>query len=183
MAQAPGELKSPPPPLCFYQRVVCIKQGVQCNMCLGEGHPSSCTTPAETNHMAGSEREPIGHSMSTSDTRWHKDSTEPALATSRVSQIKLDARRPQDSATSHGDISNIVITSMLLLVAFGVQFSRPWRLQRSQYVKYPQWQMTAMPCKVASDQLIGVSLMKLPAGLDDERVDAFLILFSATREI
>ena len=48
-------------------------------------HPSSCTTPAETNHMGNSAGEPIGHSVCTSDTWRHRDSMEPELATSYVS--------------------------------------------------------------------------------------------------
>ena len=48
---------------------------MHCNICLGDGcHPSSCTTPAETNHMVGSAREPVGHSMVASDAWRYKDS-------------------------------------------------------------------------------------------------------------
>ena len=51
------------------RRDVCGSNGVHCKFCLGDGfHPSSCSAPAETNHMAGSAREPTGHSMCISDT-------------------------------------------------------------------------------------------------------------------
>ena len=59
--------------LCW--RDVCGMHDVHCNICLGDGfHPPSCSTPAETNHMEGSEREHIGHSMCTSDAWRHRDS-------------------------------------------------------------------------------------------------------------
>ena len=88
---------------------VCGRHSVQCNIFLGDGlHPSSCAAPAETYHTAGSAREPVGHSMCTNDTSRHRDSVEPDLATSCVSQIRLDARRPLDSTTSHGDTFQIL---------------------------------------------------------------------------
>ena len=50
----PGETAEAP---SSSRREVCGRPGVHCNLCLGGGfHPSSCTTPAETNHMAGSAR-------------------------------------------------------------------------------------------------------------------------------
>ena len=80
----------------------CRKHDVLCNICLDDGfYPFSCTTPAETDHMAGSPREPTRHSMCTSD-----------------------ARRPLDSTTSHRDTFHILITIIFLLVAFGAPRSQ-----------------------------------------------------------
>ena len=42
--------------------------------------------------------------------------------------------------------------------------------------------MPAMPCAVGAAHLIGIAMKKLPAGLDDERVDAFLILAGVRAE-
>ena len=93
---------------------MCGKHGVHCNTSLGDGfHPSGCTTPAETPHMAGSAREPFGHSMCTSDAWRRRDSMDPELATSCVFD---------NEPWRH--ISNIVITSMFLLVAFGAPRSQ-----------------------------------------------------------
>ena len=56
---------------------MCGKHGVTCNICLGdEFRPSRCTTPSETNHMAGSAWGPAGHSTCTSDAWRHRDSVE-----------------------------------------------------------------------------------------------------------
>ena len=76
--------------------------GVLCHVCLGDGyHTSSCTTPARTNHMAGSAREPERQSICTSDTWKHRDSTEPELATSCLPPLRLggahDAHDPLPS--------------------------------------------------------------------------------------
>ena len=73
-----------------------FRSGNDCNQ-------SRCTTPGGTDRMTGSTREPTRHSMCTSDARRHRDSIECELATSCVSQIKLDARRSLDSTTNHGD--------------------------------------------------------------------------------
>ena len=40
-----------------------------------------------------------------------------------------------------------------------------------------------MPCMVGRHHLTGLAMMKLNAGLDDECVDALLILFAANVEI
>ena len=92
-------------------------------------HQSRCTTPTETNHMAGSAREPVGHSMSTVDLWRHRDSME------HCSGDFLSWSDQFGSTTATGfdneplkHIPNIVITIMFLLVAFGVPRSRRWRL-------------------------------------------------------
>ena len=86
------------------KRCVDVSGGANSDFRFGNGcNLSRCTTPAETNHMAGSAREPVGHSMCTSNTWMHRDSMDPALATSCVCKIRWDARRPLDSTTSHGD--------------------------------------------------------------------------------
>ena len=77
--------------------------GVLCHVCLGDGyHTSSCTTPARTNHMAGSAREPERQSICTSDTWRHRDSTEPELATSCLPPLRLGgAHDAHDPLPSH----------------------------------------------------------------------------------
>ena len=74
-------------------------------------------------HMAGSAREPVGHSMCTVDSWRHRDGD------------FLSWSQQFGSTTATGfdneplkHISNIVITIMFLLVAFGVPRSRRWRL-------------------------------------------------------
>ena len=44
-------------------------------------------------------------------------------------------------------------------------------------------QVAAMPGMVGVAHLTGIAMMTLPAGLDDECVDALLILFTAKLEI
>ena len=73
---------------------------------------------------------------------------------------------------------------MFLLVAFGVPRSLSLASAvRRQYSRYPQWQVAAMPCMVGRVHSTGVAMMKFPAGLDDECVDALLILFAAKMEM
>ena len=101
-----------------------------------------------------------------------------------VSQIMLDAQRPLDSTTSHGDtFQNIVITSIFLLIAFGVP-----RSQALASAVKPKREVSSVAS--GSNALHGWPCPfdwycddKIPAGLDDECVDALLILFAAKMEI
>ena len=79
--------------------------------------------------FAGSAREPKGHSMCTVDLWRHRDSME------HCSGDFLSWSEQFGSTTAPGfdneplkHISNVVITIMFLLVAFGVPRSRRWRL-------------------------------------------------------
>ena len=85
---------------------------------------------------------------------------EPELATSCVSQIKLEAQRPLrqrpfETHCKHCDHQHVSSGCVSL----------------------------ALPCMVGCAKLTGISMMKLSVGLDDECVDALLILFAANMQI
>ena len=78
----------------------------------------------------------------------------------------------------------MVITSMFLLVAFSASRSQALASAVKPIREvHPQSQVAAMSCTVGRAHSTGISMMKFPAGLDDECVDALLILFASKMEI
>ena len=79
-------------------------------------------------------------------------------------------------------VSNIVSTSVFLLVAFGAPRSQApgvCREANTRGILSGKWQQ----CFAWRACSTGVAMMKFPAGLDDECADALLILFAAIMEI
>ena len=97
--------------------------------------------------------------------------------------IHQDRRRMKSEHTTRTKGPRVCRPCMFLLFAFGVPRSRPMRLHRSQYARYPQSKVATMPRMAGSAHMTGIEMMKLPAGLDDECVDARLILCTANLQI
>ena len=70
---------------------------------------------------------------------------------------------------------------MCLLVAFGVPRSQALASAVKPFRDVSS--VAAMPCMAGHARSTGIAMMKLPAGPDDECVDALLILFAAKIEI
>ena len=110
---------------------VCGRHGVTCNIChVDDFHPSRCTTPSESNHVAGSAWEPEGHSMCTSDVWRDRDSMEHEPWRLALGTSGCDARRPLDSTTSHGDTFQLLWSPRCVFwLRSAFRVPKPWRLQ------------------------------------------------------
>ena len=164
---------------------MCGRHGTHCNICLGDGfHPSSCTTPAETNNMAGSAREPLDIRCAPAIRRgtgiqWSMSSQLIVLVRSGWTHDGHWIR--QRAMEKHFKILLSPVCFFWLRSAFPVP--GPGVCNETEYARYPQWQVAAMPCMVGRAHLTVIAMMKLLPGLDDECVDALLILFAAKMEI
>ena len=88
--------------------------------CAQEHLPWQCTAPAGAGRVAGSSCEPIEHSMCTSDA-WERSTSRGDLCES--DQVgRTTATGFDNEPWRH--VSNIVITSMFILLAFGVPRSQ-----------------------------------------------------------